>query len=159
MHWSCRCAAAHRARFACKRRYGEGFLHLSRAGEGRLSVSSATEGLSPRESGPVRLRITYGPADGRSTRTRTMTVRLRRPPDPPEPKVLGLRAVRRGDQIEVTWRTDREVRDYGFYATGDDTRGWSGEPLVANGFEGSSPIAASGWRFRWPTACAGSRCG
>ena len=141
--------------------YGEGFVHMSRAGEGRLSVSSATEGLSPRESGPVRLRITYGPADGRSTRTRTLTVRLRRPADPPEPKVLALRAVRRGDQIEVTWRTDREVRDYGFYATGDDTRGWSGEPLAANGFEGSRiaplPDDAPGGRRRALGHAAGDR--
>jgi hypothetical protein len=123
--------------------YGEGFLHMDRAGEDSLSVSSGLTPLAPLQLGPVRMRITYGPGDGRTTRSRTLTLRLRRPPDRPEPKVLALRAVRRGDHIDVTWRTDRRPGEYGFYATGDDTRGWSGEPLVAAGFEG-----ARGRRFQ-----------
>ena len=81
----------------------------------------------------MRLRVTYGAPNAPRPKTRTLTVRLRRPADPPKPVPIGLKAVRDGDRVRVTWRTarptPRTLDEYvNYWITGDTTRGWSGEP-------------------------------
>jgi hypothetical protein len=52
-----------------------------------------------------------------------VTYRLRRLPDAPLPKLLGVVARRHGDEVVVTWRTDRDAKasDFSVMATRNRT--------------------------------------
>jgi hypothetical protein len=82
----------------------------------------------------VRLRITYGALDGTRTRTVTVTRLVHEFRAPSKVRLIGLRAVRQGDAIRVTWRLSGEQpSNLAFDVTGSATRGRFVEPLVSGG--------------------------
>ena len=85
--------------------------------------------VAPLRTGPVRVRISYGAPDAVTLRSRTLTLRLHRSADAPDPRVVGLRAVRKGHGIRVTWRTDRPTTYTVFWVTGRGRPAPRAEPL------------------------------
>ena len=53
------------------------------------------------------MRLRYGAPDARRARSTTLAVHLRRRPGPPSPRVAGVVARRDGNDVVVTWRTNR----------------------------------------------------
>lgn len=107
----------------------DGVLTLYRAGEGRLRIYTAGKRIAPIGGGTVRVRLTYGAPDSTNPQTKTISVRLRHVATP-ETRVVGLRAVRRGKSIRVTWRMANPARLAMFYVTGSDKRDDRGTPPV-----------------------------
>ncbi len=79
---------------------------------------------------PVRIELTYGAPGALHPRRRTVTVRLRGDATLTRPRVSALRAHRAGNRIRVSFRASRTSNDTQFFVSGDDTRGWSGEPRI-----------------------------
>jgi hypothetical protein len=116
-------------------------LQLDRAGRDNLRLHPRFAPIARRRPGPVRILLTYGALGAHQPRTRTVTVRLRRPAEPPEPRTIGLRAERSGDRVRVSWRTDQptggENDEYTvFFVTGAATRASDAEPLAIRVAEG-----------------------
>jgi hypothetical protein len=107
-----------------------GRLRLTRAGRGLLKLETGSVPVAPRRLGPVRIRITYGPPNTQRPRARIVTVRLRRPADPPAWQIAGLRADEAGGAIRVTWRVRHAPKTALYLIAGSATRAWSGEPLA-----------------------------
>ena len=85
----------------------DGSLGLERGGNGTLVVEASTSYIAPRRPGRVKVKLVYGPPGGQVA-TRTLDLRLSQQRGRPErlPRVTDLRAVRRGNQIRVSWTTD-----------------------------------------------------
>ncbi len=121
----------------------DGGVRLAHGGRGSIGLfADSDDPFAPRRLGAVRLRVTYGALDARHPRTRTVTVRLRRTPSPPAARPVSLRAVRRGNRIRVTWRTDHAVnKDWAevFYINGSSASGaWTVEAPEVRGVAGSA---------------------
>jgi len=102
---------------------------LGHAGSGRLELEpSLGAPIAPLRRGPVHITVAYGAPGARVPATRQVTVVLQRPPSPPVPHVRDLRARRRGDAIDVTWRTDIPAKPDDFLVSGAAAR--SGPPLA-----------------------------
>jgi hypothetical protein len=97
---------------------------LRRAGARDVRLSAYLEPLATLRGGPVRLRVRYGAPGARRAVAESTTYRLRRLPDAPLPKLLDVVARRRGNDIVVTWRTDRDMQASAFTVSaakdGDD---------------------------------------
>jgi hypothetical protein len=106
-----------------------GLTELAQAGSGRLDLEpSLGAPIAPLRRGPVDVTVAYGAPGARSPATKQVTVTLQRPPSRPVPHVLSLRARRRGNAIDVTWRTDLPAQPDDFLVSGAATR--SGLPLA-----------------------------
>lgn len=119
----------------------DGGVRLAHGGRGSIGLfASPNDPFAPRRLGAVRLRVTYGAPDARHPRTRTVTMRLRRTPSPPAARPVSLRAVRQGNRIRVTWRTDHAVNgDWAevFYINGSSASGaWTVEAPEVRSVEG-----------------------
>ncbi|WP_037494736.1 hypothetical protein [Solirubrobacter soli] len=103
---------------------GDGFS-LTRAGSATLSLDSTLAPVASLRGGPVTVRLLYASPGARHATTKNVTYRLRRLPDTPLPKVLGATARRDGDEVVVSWRTDRPAKRSNFAVFGvkdrDDT--------------------------------------
>src|SRR5262249_37217462 len=86
------------------------WLALPRAGSGALTPRPEVGPIAPRRSGPVKLLVRSGAPGARRAAASTLTLRLRRPPPLPVPRVLALVARRDGKRVVVTFRTDRQAR-------------------------------------------------
>jgi hypothetical protein len=115
---------------------------LARAGAREVRLSAVLEPLATVRGGPVRLRVRYGAPGARRAVARTVTNRLRRLPDAPLPKLLGVTARRSGKAVVVTWRTDRDMKAADFAVAAARTRGAAFE------LELSTDAHGSGRRFR-----------
>jgi hypothetical protein len=116
---------------------------LTRAGVRRVSLSAGLKPLATLRGGPVTLRLRYGAPGARRSAGKAVTYRLRRLPDAPVPRLLGVVARRDGNDIVVTWRTDRDAKPSAFTVIATKTR--SGEFDTA-GFAGDA--TGRGRRFR-----------
>jgi hypothetical protein len=98
-------------------------LTLPHGGEGTLVIDAYPSFIAPRRPGRVQIGLTYGPLGGASFATRTLTLRLsqQRPRSQSVPNVHGLRAVRHGNRIDVSWTADARVPGF-FYLYGTATR-------------------------------------
>jgi hypothetical protein len=141
-----------------------GRVQLKRAGRGLLKLETGSVPLAPRRLGPVRLRLTYGRVNTQQPSVRIVTVRLQRPADPPRPRLVGLRAVRREHTIRVTWRVRNPAELAAYLVTGATTREWSGEPAVMDATyttDGRSTFALTlspvGDDVRWVTVRSAAR--
>jgi len=106
-----------------------GVTELAHAGRGRLDLEpSLGAPIAPLRRGPVQVTVAYGAPGARTPLTKQVTVTLQRPPSRPVPHVLNLRARRRGNAIDVTWRTDIPAKPDDFLVSGAATR--SGLPLA-----------------------------
>jgi hypothetical protein len=79
---------------------------LRAAGSGRLTIKPVGEGIVLRRPDSVPVQVLTGAAGVRSPGRFTLTARLR---FPRLPRVLGLKAVRRGKRVVVTWHGDRPL--------------------------------------------------
>jgi hypothetical protein len=105
-----------------------GRLALDKAGHGTLVISPFQEGAVAPLHGRARVRLVYGPPGTLHPRVRTVSVKLRVRSTPRLPHVIALKAVRRGDDVRVTFRLRRATGWVSFYATGAAERG--GTPVT-----------------------------
>ena len=125
------CSAACDVRVQARSNQAEGTLSLSRAGRGTLRVGPRAAPIARASGGVVRLRLLYGAPGAAHPAARTLAVRLRARPLPPQPRAGNLRATRRpGDRIRVTWTIDRPAGRTAFLVSGLATRG--GPTLTLN---------------------------
>jgi hypothetical protein len=109
-------------------------LRMRQAGTRRIELDGL-ELVARRTLTRVPLQLAYGAPGALHPRTRTISVRVRRS-GPAEPRAAGLTAVRRGDQVVVTFRAQGDTGEWRAFLSGDDTRGWSGEPIVTRAVAG-----------------------
>ncbi len=89
----------------------EGLAALKAAGTARLKVDAEFDPIEVPRSGRVPMRVLSGPPGARIPRTRTLAVRLRKPP---LPRLLALTARQRGRSVVIRWRTALPVHDTDF---------------------------------------------
>ena len=91
-----RCSGPCELRAAVVGRFGaESVAELERAGRTRIDIQpSLGAPIAALRRGPVRVIVAYGAPGARRPQTKTVTLTLRRPPGPPVPHVLDLRARR-----------------------------------------------------------------
>ena len=106
---TCSAACEVRAQAGAGLAGASGRLSLGRAGSGRLRLDPEYRPIVPPRGGPVRVRVRSGAPGARAATVETLTVRLRRRPGPPLPRVVGAVARRDGDAVVVTWRTTRDA--------------------------------------------------
>jgi hypothetical protein len=82
-------------------------ISLRRPGTASLHFEPVYRRLVGPRGGRVRVKLRYGAPGARRAAARTVTLRLRARPLPPIPRVIGAVARRDGDDVVVTWRTDR----------------------------------------------------
>jgi hypothetical protein len=104
-------------------------LSLRAAGTRTLVVDAAGQPIAHRRRGPIRFRLATGPPGGPAT-VRTVSFTLRRRPEPPAPRVLGLTAVRHGSVITVSWHTNRRVGGFKFFVAGVPRHAASDNPIA-----------------------------
>ena len=95
---------------------------------GTLARTTALAGRSCRCDGTVRIRVDYGSLNSQH-HAPDADAAAQAPPDR-GPHAIGLRAVRRGDTIRVTWRTDRRPRGqvgYTVFGSRQRNRTWTGD--------------------------------
>src|SRR4051794_4439236 len=111
---------------------GEVTATASLAAAGRTRLVFGTRPLGVARVGAARGRIVVasGPRDAHAVQTQVVRPRLRRIPEPPLPRIVGLRARRSGARtIDVRWRTDK--------ASGGVYFGVAGASSRTGGFDGS----------------------
>ncbi len=86
-------------------------VSLRRAGTASLRFVPAYRRIVGPRGGRVRVKLRYGAPGAGSAVARTVTLRLRARPFPPVPRVIGAVARRDGDDVVVSWRTDRDADD------------------------------------------------
>lgn len=90
-------------------------ISLTRAGTAWMRFDPVQRAIAPRRPGRVPVRITWSAPGARDLRSRTASVRLRRLPATPLPRILDVRARRLGGGVvEVRWTTDRATADASF---------------------------------------------
>jgi hypothetical protein len=90
---------------------------LRRAGSMRLAIKPKEDRhLAPPSRGRAQVVVHGHAANGRRFVRRSVPVDLRRKPVRPLPRLIDVRAVRRGGGVVVTWRTDRPARRVQFEA-------------------------------------------
>ncbi len=96
-------------------------LTLRRAGTDTVRLARESRPIARLDGKPVPVYVRWGAPGTAHPRSRTVMVRLRRPPSPPAPRIEGVRARRAGDDVVVTWRTDRAAdhKDFHAYATAE----------------------------------------
>lgn len=93
---------------------------LRRAGTLRLAVSRLDRAKADRQR--IRIRLRAGAPNGRDVVSLSRRVLIVRRPPLPVPRLLDVRAVRRGGSIVVTWRTEFPARRTFFTVIGQRTR-------------------------------------
>ena len=114
------------------------FVTLPRGGRGELKIDGAAF-FAPRPAGPVKLTVRYRSTHALRARSRTRRVRIARGADVPHPRVVDLRAVRRGGSIRVSWRVSGPIAEekWPFFITADRTRTGAREPVAVRAIEGN----------------------
>jgi len=107
------------------------YVSLSRAGTRTVTLAPAFTPIAPVRRGPVRVRVRFAAPGARAGSERIENVRLQRERSSPAPKVLGLKAVRHGSRVDVSWRSDRRAEADAFAVVGVPSRTLAVEGLVA----------------------------
>jgi hypothetical protein len=100
-----RCSAACDVRAAVPGGPG-GRRSLRAAGSGRLTIRPEDDHIVLRRRDSVPVQVVTGAPGARTAGRATLTAKLR---VPRVPRVLGLKAVRRGKRVVVTWHGDRKL--------------------------------------------------
>jgi hypothetical protein len=85
-------------------------VSLRRAGDAELAIEPSIRPIATVRGGPVRVLVRYGGPGARHAAAKSLTIELRRRPGPPQPRLLGAVARRDGDDVVVSFRTDRDVK-------------------------------------------------
>jgi hypothetical protein len=126
---------------------------LTRAGRARLVFGTRSLGVAPVRAARVRVAVASGPPGAGAVQTQAVHPRLRRIPEPPLPRILGLVARRSGSTIDVRWRTDRASAGVEFLVVGTSERS-RGESLAYGSARGGR---RRGFRVRLRKAPAKTR--
>jgi hypothetical protein len=113
---------------------------LTRAGTVKLTFRGG-HGAAPARPAHVPVTVLSGAPGARDVQTQAIRPRLRRIPDPPLPRLLGLTARRSGSTVTVTWRLNRGASGVDFVAYTSARR--DGDPGPAKFVSGSSRTAIS----------------
>ena len=105
---------------------------LSAAGSGRVRIVPDLEPIMLRRPDKVPIEVLTGPPGARTAASETITAKLR---VPPLPHFLGLKAIRRGRHIAVSWHTDGPLRRASVIAVASQTRA-PGVPFFGTTVEG-----------------------
>lgn len=109
----------------------EGITTLARGGKGQLRISPGLKSIAGKRGGTVRILLRYG-APGAvlaQTQTQTVAVKVKRA-QAPMPRIIGLKAVRRGDGVRVTWRMKHTPAELPVIVSGSVNRDDRSNPLV-----------------------------
>ncbi len=106
------------------------YTALPGAGTRVVGIQSFLTPIAPARRGPVRVRVRYSAPGARTASERIETVTLERSATAAPPKVEGLRAVRHGSRVDVSWRTDRDADPDAFVVAGTVGRAFELERLV-----------------------------
>jgi hypothetical protein len=108
----------------------DGQTTLHRAGNGVVRVHPGVNPITnKRAGGTVRIRVSYGAPGTVTPQTQTITVRVRLA-NTPLPRIVDLKAVRRGERVRVTWRMRNAPRLAAIIVTGSRDRDDKGNPHV-----------------------------
>jgi hypothetical protein len=105
---------------------------LRAAGSGRLKIVPEFDPIALRRPDSVPVQVLSGAPGAHTAATRTITAKLR---VPKLPRLLGLKAVRRGKVVAVSWRTDRPLRNATVIAVSSRTRSPE-DPFLGAAVEG-----------------------
>jgi hypothetical protein len=101
-----------------------GEVTLGRAGRRSVRVAPYfSEHVAPRHGSRVRVVAHACARGGTAFSSDSKRIRLRRPPLPRLPRIRGLRAIRHGRRVIVTWHTRRRVRAVAYEVSGLDRDG------------------------------------
>ncbi len=106
------------------------FVSLARKGTRTVEFEPDFEPLVPLRREPVRVRLRFSAPGAAVATERIETVTARRLPSPPTPHVRGLKAVRHGSAVDVSWRTDIATRADRFLLIGSAGREIGSDPLT-----------------------------
>jgi hypothetical protein len=112
---------------------------LRGAGSGRLKILPDFDPIMLRRPDSVPVQVLSGAPGVRTVARRSVTAKLR---VPRLPRLLDLKAVRRGKKIVVSWHTDRPLRNVSIIAVSSDDKAFE-DP-----FFGSTVAGEGGRRFR-----------
>jgi hypothetical protein len=126
-----RCSAACDVRATVPDGIG-GRRSLPGAGSGRLKLVPEYDPIILRRPDSVPVQVLTGAPGARTVTNRKLTAKLR---DPRLPRFLGLKAVRRGKKIAVSWHTDRPLRKATVLAAPSESRAFD-PPFLAATVEG-----------------------
>jgi hypothetical protein len=96
-----------------------GSSSLPAAGSGRLNILPGYDPIMLRRPDSVAVDVLTGAPGARTPARKSITARLR---VPRVPRLLGVKAVRRGDRIRVSWHTARPLRHASIIVVGTDSR-------------------------------------
>jgi hypothetical protein len=104
-----------------------GAVHLRRAGRATLRITGVGF-LARRRPTRVRLEVAYGARGALHPRRRSLTVKVAHR-GASLPRITSVRAQRVGSRIRVAVRVTGLDGRTPLFVSGEDTRGWNGEPL------------------------------
>ncbi len=107
-----------------------GTASLRRAGDTSISIDPSNFPIAPARGGPVKIVVRYGAPGTRRAAAKSLTIRLKRPAVAARPKLLDAVARRDGDDVVVTWRTDRGAKAENFLVYGTATNARDAAALV-----------------------------
>jgi hypothetical protein len=120
---------------------------LRRAGTLRLALSRLDRAKADRQR--IRIRVRAGAPNGRDVVLLSRRVLIVRRAPLPVPELLDVRAVRRGDSIVVTWRTDFPARRTFFNVIGQRGRTLGPDTFIdESAFDGVRGRGRSSFRVR-----------
>lgn len=114
------------------REYTDGVTTLATGGKGELRIVSGLESLLPAGTRSVRVRVSYGSPGTVAPKTETLTVRVTRTTKK-DPRIVGLRAVRRGKAVRISWRVKNPQRFAMYFVSGSVGRDDKGNPIALTG--------------------------
>jgi hypothetical protein len=112
---------------------------LRAAGSGRLKLLPEDDPIMLRRADSVPVQVLTGAPGARAVTRKTIAAKLR---VPRMPRFLGLKAVRHGKRVVVSWHTDRPLRNAAVIVETSDTR------RLANPVFGSTVEGEGRRRFR-----------
>jgi hypothetical protein len=138
------CSAACEVRVDLPDRFAApAYFELAHAGTRVASLEGLFTAIAPVRRGPVRVRVRYAAPGARSATERVETVTLERTEVGAPPKVLGLKAVRHGSRVDVTWRANKKADSDAFAVVGSPNRTFDIENLAV-----AEAHSAGGQRFK-----------
>jgi hypothetical protein len=94
------------------------YVQLAGAGTRVVSLRGVFTPIAPDRRGPVRVRLRFSAPGAHAGTERIETVTLARSRAGHVPVVEGLKAVRHGSRVDVSWRTDRKTEPDSFAVVG-----------------------------------------
>ena len=128
------------------------YVQLAGAGTRVVSLQGVFTPIAPRRRGPVRVRLRFSAPGAHAGTERIETVTLARSRAGNVPVVEGLKAVRHGSRVDVSWRTDRKTEADSFAVVG-----LPGRLLEPEGAVTTEHVKSSGGGRRFTARLTGAK--